>query len=106
MLPKIVNSDVISDKNVAEFITRSRDQEDIKEVVLKIISEVKALGDKAIIRFSNIYDKVELDENEIKVSKEEIEEAYENIDAELLKSLRYAKKNILKFHDAQKREDW
>lgn len=106
MIPKIINSEVISEKKITELIPRSRDREDIKEVVLNIINDVKILGDKAIINFSNEYDNVELDENEIKVSKEEIEEAYKTIDTELLKSLRYAKKNILKFHYAQKKEDW
>ncbi|MFX1356860.1 MAG: histidinol dehydrogenase [Promethearchaeota archaeon] len=106
MIPKIVNLEEISEDNVIELIPRRLDQEDIKDIVLKIINNVKLNGDKAIIKFSKEFDDVELDEKEIKVSESEIEEAYNEIDEELLKSLRYAKNNIIKFHRAQKRKAW
>ncbi|MFW9937319.1 MAG: histidinol dehydrogenase, partial [Candidatus Thorarchaeota archaeon] len=106
MIPKIVKLEEISEDNVIELIPRRLDQEDIKDIVLKIINDVKLNGDKAIIKFSKEFDDVELDEKEIKVSESEIEEAYNEIDEELLKSLRYAKNNIIKFHRAQKRKAW
>jgi histidinol dehydrogenase len=106
MIPKIVNSEVISEDTITELIPRRRDQEDLREIVLKIINEVKLTGEKAIIKFSKEFDDIELGEKEIKVSEGEIEEAYNEIDKELLKSLRYAKNNIIKFHQAQKREAW
>ncbi|GAI12078.1 unnamed protein product, partial [marine sediment metagenome] len=104
---RIINSDKISEESISNFITRTTTQlDEIKEDVLNIINEVKLTGDKAIIRFSKKYDNVELDKSEIRVSEDEITDAYEKIDKKLLDALRYAKKNLIKFHEAQIRKDW
>ena len=104
---RIINSDKISEVSISDFIPRTTTQlDEIKEDVLNIINEVKVSGDKAIIRFSKKYDNVELDKSEIRVSEDEITDAYEKIDKKLLDALRYAKKNLIKFHKAQIREDW
>jgi len=105
--PKIVNSDEISEDTIAKFIPRMQNQLDaIKNDVLSIIEEVKLSGNKAILKFSEKYDGVKLNEKELKVTEEEINLAYKIIDLELLESFQYAKKNLLKFHYAQKKEDW
>ncbi|MFX0056826.1 MAG: histidinol dehydrogenase [Candidatus Hodarchaeota archaeon] len=106
MLPKIINSDLISEDEIDKLIPRSIDNEEIKNKVLEIINKVKHLGDLAIIKFSKEFDDIELHEEEIKVSEEEIQFAYKEIDNELLDSLRYAKKNLIYFHRAQKKESW
>jgi len=104
---RIINSDKISEESISDFIPRTTTQlDEIKEDVLNIINEVKLTGDKAIIKFSKKYDNVELDKSEIRVSEDEITDAYEKIDKKLLDALRYAKKNLIKFHKAQIRKDW
>lgn len=104
---RIINSDKISEESISNFIPRTTTQlDEIKEDVLNIINEVKLTGDKAIIRFSKKYDNVELDKSEIRVSEDEITDGYEKIDKKLLDALRYAKKNLIKFHEAQIRKDW
>ncbi len=104
---RIINSDKISEESISDFIPRTTTQlDEIEEDVLNIINEVKLTGDKAIIRFSKKYDNVELDKSEIRVSEDEITDAYEKIDKKLLDALRYAKKNLIKFHNAQIRKDW
>jgi len=104
---RIINSDKISEESISDFIPRTTTQlDEIKEDVLNIINEVKLTGDKAIIKFSKKYDNVELDKSEIRVSEDEITDAYEKIDKKLLDALRYAKKNLIKFHEAQIRKDW
>ena len=104
---RIINSDKISEESISNFIPRTTTQlDEIKEDVLNIINEVKLTGDKAIIMFSKKYDNVELDKSEIRVSEDEITDAYEKIDKKLLDALRYAKKNLIKFHEAQIRKDW
>jgi len=84
----------------------SNQLDDIKVDVLRIIEEVKLSGDDALLQFSKEFDDIELDKANIKVSNEKIDEAYKKIDTNLLKSFRHAKKNLLKFHLAQKKEDW
>lgn len=104
---RIIDSDQISEESISNFIPRTTTQlDEIKEDVQNIINEVKVNGDKAIIRFTKTYDNVELDKSEIRVTEDEITDAYEKIDKKLLEALRYAKKNLIKFHKAQIREDW
>ncbi|MFX1557670.1 MAG: histidinol dehydrogenase [Promethearchaeota archaeon] len=104
---KIINSDEITEKNISNYIPRTVSQlEEIVEDVNKIIQEVKLNGDAAIINFSKTFDGVELSESEIKVTIDEIEEAYDKIDQKLLEAFRFAKKNLIKFHQSQKHEEW
>lgn len=104
---RIINSDKISEETISNFIPRTLLQlDEIKEDVLKIVTEVKLTGDTAIIKFSKKFDNVDLDKKEIKVTDNEISEAYDKIDDNLLNALRSAKKNLIKFHKAQLREDW
>ncbi len=104
---RIINSDKISEENISNFIPRTITQlDEIKEDVLNIINEVKSNGDNAIIKFSKKFDDVVLSKSEIKVSEDEITDAYNKIDEKLLEALRFAKKNLVKFHKAQIRDDW
>jgi histidinol dehydrogenase len=106
-LLRIIESDQISEGNISDFIPRTTTQlDEIKENVLSIINEVKLNGDNALVKFTKTYDDVELAQSEIRVTDDEITDAYEKIDNKLLEALRYAKKNIIKFHKAQIREDW
>jgi histidinol dehydrogenase len=104
---KVINSSNLSEKNINEFIPRKISSfEEIKDDVLKIIDDVKSNGDKAILKYTEKFDKMLLQKDEIKVNKDEIEEAYRNIDEELLEALRFSKKKLIKFHKAQLREEW
>jgi len=102
-----IASTQISEETLSDFIIRSAQQiEDIKQSVINILNEVKLKGDKAILEFSKEFDRVELKESDIEVSEQEIREAYDQVDAELLEAIKYAKKNLIKFHQAQYREEW
>lgn len=104
---KIINSDEISEENLSEFIPRGGTELDsIRESVNDIINNVKLNGDNALLKYTKKFDGIELKESEIQVSLKEINEAYDQIDRELLDALKYAKKNLIKFHKAQKRDDW
>jgi len=80
--------------------------EDVSFAVSKIISEVKLRGDDAIITFTERFDGVKLTIEDLEVSKEEIEAAYNEIDKNFLNTLNIAKNNIQKFHEAQVRKPW
>ena len=104
---RITNSEEISEENISQFIPRTKTELDsIRESVNDIINNVKVNKDKALLEYSKKFDNVVLNASEIQVVEEEINEAYDRIDGNLLKALRYAKKNLIKFHQAQKREDW
>jgi histidinol dehydrogenase len=72
--------------------------------VLDIITEVRKNGDAALFSFTEKYDRVAL--SSIKVSKEEIEQAYNELDISMLPIIREAAANIRDYHERQKRESW
>lgn len=95
----------VNDTDIDEVIKRS--EENVAEVipiVADIISDVDKNRDKALIRYTEEFDKVKLDD--LKVNSEEISEAYENIDDDLLKALKLALTNIEKFHEKEIPKEW
>jgi len=101
-LIRIVDSKEINKKTLSNYIPRTQVQfEDIKKELKKIINDVRNKGDNALLKFTKQFDNIELDLNELRVTEEEIENAYNHIDETLLESLRYAKKNLIKFNELQ-----
>ncbi|MBQ9141142.1 MAG: histidinol dehydrogenase [Lachnospiraceae bacterium] len=74
--------------------------------VNEIIENVKANKDKAIFDYTLKFDKFELNAENIKVTREEIEEAYSLMDAKLVEVIRKAAENIRTFHMKQLRNSW
>lgn len=73
---------------------------DIEDMVGDIFKIVEQEGDAAIKRYTQKFDGVSL--NGMKVSSQEIEDAQNLITKELKDAIQLAKKNIEKFHEAQK----
>jgi histidinol dehydrogenase len=104
---RVIDSDQVNEETIYNYIPRADTQfELIRDSVSKIIQAVKKKGDLALIEFTHEYDKVKLTKKEIQISKEELSEAYEKIDPSLLQAIHHAKENLIKFNEAQKREDW
>ena len=80
--------------------------EAIKDEVQNILEDIKQNGDQALIRYERKFDKVDIPENQIRVSSEEIEDAYNQISPEILEGIKQIIKNIATFHEAQKRDLW
>jgi len=79
---------------------------DVLRRVEDIVGNVKKEGNSAVIKYTEMFDKVSLKEEELKVTPEEIEEAYGKVDRNLLEAIRKARKNIEKFHEKQKEKSW
>ncbi len=75
---------------------------DIEETVNTIFEEVKTDGDTAIRNYTKKFDKIQLES--FLVSKEELEKASTEVSEELKQAISLAKKNIERFHTAQKTE--
>ena len=105
---KVVNitEDSIKDL-IKSLLKRSpinyREQED---AVNNILTNVKDNGDLALFEYTEKFDKVKLTAETIKVTDEEIAEAYEQVDDELIRVIRLAMKNIKDYHEMQKEESW
>lgn len=76
------------------------------DAVNEILDNVKKNGDRALFEYTQKFDKAQINENNILVTKEEIDEAYEQMDDELLGVIRRAIANIKKYHEKQKRNSW
>ena len=81
-------------------------KQDVLDVVSEIMDNVKIKGDKAILEYTEKFDKVNIVLESMKVSQNEIDEAYKNIDARLLDIIRRSKANIIAFHEKQKENSW
>ncbi|HHU48940.1 MAG: histidinol dehydrogenase [Caldicoprobacterales bacterium] len=81
--------------------------EDERETVLSIINGVLKEGDAALLRYTKKYDKADLaDPQDMRVTEEEIQEAYDSTSPELVKILERAAERIRRFHARQKTETW
>ncbi|MBQ8950009.1 MAG: histidinol dehydrogenase [Eubacterium sp.] len=82
------------------------DYGDYEKIVKDIVNDVHLRGDEAVFEYTKKFDKADINEGNIRVTDAEIEEAYNEIDKELLEVIRHAIKNIRDFHNKQKRNTW
>lgn len=75
---------------------------DIEQTVNQIFDEIRQKGDTAVAKYTELFDGFKM--KELKVSEAEIEKAEGEISEELKAAIDVAKKNIEKFHAAQKTE--
>ena len=83
---EILNRDIRAEKNV-------------EDVVDAIIADVRTRGDEALKEYALKFDGAELEN--LQVTQEEIEDAFENMDPYFLETLREAAANIESFHRQQ-----
>lgn len=77
-----------------------------EERVKAIIDEVRANGDAAVFSYTKQFDGADISDENLIVTKEEIDAAYEKVDAKLIEVIRKAKKNIRNFHEKQRQQSW
>ena len=71
----------------------------VKDIVDKIFTNVEIYGDRALIDYTNKFDKVNL--NDLCVSDEKINNSENDLDKDLKESINIAFNNIYKFHQNQ-----
>ena len=74
--------------------------------VNEIINNVRENRDKAIFDYTKKFDKADIDASNIRVTKEEIQEAYDKVDEKLLAVIRKSIVNIKKYHEKQLQNSW
>jgi len=84
----------------------SEDIDSIYEEVRKIVLDVRDNGDQVSLDHYKKF-KDGLTVKDLEVTKEDVEEAYRNVDSKVIDALKFASENIVKFHRAQiEREMW
>ena len=74
--------------------------------VNEIIDTVREKKDAALFEYTARFDGVKINASNIRVTKEEIEEAYKLVDPELLDVIRKALVNIREYHEKQRQYSW
>lgn len=77
-----------------------------QEAVDAIIEKVKNEGDAAIIGYEQQFDHCTLTPGTLKVTREEIDAAYAELDPELVEVMKRAAANIRDYHEKQKVNSW
>ena len=77
-----------------------------ESAVAEILEKVKSEGDEALFAYTKQFDKVEINKDTIRVTEEEIKEAYDTIDPALLDVIRKALVNIRTYHEKQIQNSW
>ena len=105
---RVITLDENSKKNLLdELLKRSPNHYgEYADRVNAILEDVKENGDKALFAYTERFDGAKIDAESIRVTKEEIEEAYRLVDPALLEVIRKALVNIRSYHEKQKRYSW
>ena len=82
------------------------DDETLDKRVTEILRRVREDGEEGIFQMTEEFDQVNLRQCGLRVTEEEIQAAYQAVEADFLEALRTAKRNILNFHERQKRTSW
>ncbi len=75
-------------------------------VVADIIAQVREKGDEAVFALTSKFDHCEITPDTLKVTKEEIEEAYAQAGNEFVEVMQKSAENIRLFHEKQLRSSW
>lgn len=77
-----------------------------ENIVNDIIDNVRKNGDKAVFEYTLKFDKSELNASNIRVTEDEIKEAYKELDPKFVEVMKKSAENIHVFHEKQKRNSW
>lgn len=84
----------------------SRGNVEIEKNVRKILSDVEKEGDKAVIRYTELYDGISLKPSKIRISRDKVKSAFRSLDRKSLKSLNISAGRIRRFHEKERLNSW
>lgn len=97
--------DSFDQQSLNDVLSRSQlNDNDLVNSVQNIIENVKSNGDNALFEYIKKFDGINVNEQSVTVSEDEIDSAYKSVNSELLAALRRAKQNILDYHSRQKEQ--
>ena len=74
--------------------------------VREILAKIQEEGDEALFAYTKKFDRAEITEQNVQVTEEEIREAYEAVDPDLVDVIRKSLVNIRSYHEKQKQNSW
>ncbi len=91
--------ELLKERNPASYTSQQAAVDDI-------IANVREKKDEAVFLYEKQFDHCELSRESFRVSKEEIEEAYRELDPEFVEVMKRAAENIRAYHEKQKVNSW
>ncbi len=80
--------------------------EEVAAIVQEVVERVRKEGDPAVLEYTEKFDRVKLTLKDIKVTPEEIKNAYNDVDKRKVEALKLAAGKIRAFHEKQKMSSW
>ncbi|MDD6692223.1 MAG: histidinol dehydrogenase [Lachnospiraceae bacterium] len=71
-----------------------------------IIANVRDSGDAAVLSYEKQFDRADLTKETLRVTKEEMEEAYRELDPAFVETMKKAAANIRSYHEKQVQQSW
>ncbi|RAK60900.1 histidinol dehydrogenase [Phenylobacterium hankyongense] len=100
------HNDPSFETDFAAFVEERRDTpEEVDAIVRDVLSAVRAEGLEALLRFAREFDRVELDEDSIRVSAEEIAAGAAACSQEVRDAIAFAAGRIRSYHERQRPAD-
>jgi histidinol dehydrogenase len=104
---RIVKAQDFKEEMLSQVLDRGKsDVSSVESSVRTIVNDVREQGDKAILQYTEKFDKVRLTAAKLRVDKKEIKEAYKKLEKSQISALRKAADNIASFHKKQLRAKW
>ncbi len=90
-----------------ELLKRSPNHySEYESTVNEILDNVRKQGDRALFEYTMKFDRFALDAGNVRVTPEEIQDAYRKMDPDLVEIIRKSAANIRAFHEKQLRSSW
>ena len=105
---RIITLDDTSMKDIlADMLRRDPNNYDsYTKTVEAIVENVKNRRDEAVFEYTKEFDQADLDASNIRVTREEIDQAMAQVDEGLLGVMKKSMDNIRRYHEKQKRNSW
>jgi histidinol dehydrogenase len=93
----------VGDKGFQDYITTleqrlGQNSLHLERNVRSIINDVRERGDQALVHYSRIFDGVRIPIGQLRVDKKEVEQAYQKVSRDFLRTLEKAARRIRRFH--------
>ena len=82
------------------------DDATLEKCVADILKRVREDGEEAVYQLTEEFDHINLRTSGLRVTDDEIQGAYKDVSEDYLAAMRTAKRNILRYHEKQKRTSW
>lgn len=95
-------------KNILEDLLKRSPNHygEYEKVVADIVNDVMQNGDDAIFSYTKRFDKWDVNAANVRVNDKEIQDAYTQVDEQLIEVIKESAENIRAFHEKQIRESW